>query len=158
MATIRSRRRWPLIEHALFAGTLGEPQAQGKTMTNSKDIDPTLPVQGQLEAYNARDIDAFMQWWAEDCQYFAFPSTLLAEGTAAIRARHIERFKEPDLHGHLLSRIALDNLVIDHETVTRTFPEGAGEVDVVCIYEVSGGKITKAWFKMGQPRLHLATN
>jgi putative hydrolase of HD superfamily len=32
-----------------------------------------LPVQKQLEAYNDRDIDAFMIWWADDCQYYAFP-------------------------------------------------------------------------------------
>jgi hypothetical protein len=40
----------------------------------------TTPVQRQLEAYNAHDIDAFMQWWAEDYQYYEFPSRLLANG------------------------------------------------------------------------------
>lgn len=112
-----------------------------------------LPVQKQLEAYNARDIDEFMRWWTDDCQYFAFPSTLLARNALEIRERHIERFKEPDLHGQLLSRIILEDMVIDHETVTRNFPEGRGEVDVVCIYEVAGGKIGKAWFKIGKPRI-----
>lgn len=111
------------------------------------------PVQQQLEAYNARDIEAFMVWWAEDCQYYAFPSTLLASGAAEIRARHVERFREPDLHGKLLTRIVMGNLVVDHETVTRNFPEGKGEVDVVCIYEVEAGKIAKAWFRMGERRL-----
>lgn len=112
-----------------------------------------LPVLKQLEAYNARDIDAFMPWWADDCQYYAFPSTLLAGNTAEIRARHIERFKEPDLFGKLLTRIVVGNVVVDHETVTRNFPEGKGEVDVVCIYEVENGKIAKAWFKMSERRL-----
>ncbi|MDD1496861.1 nuclear transport factor 2 family protein [Agrobacterium sp. CNPSo 3708] len=112
-----------------------------------------LPVQKQLEAYNARDIDEFMRWWADDCQYFAFPSTLLARNALEIRERHIERFKEPDLHGQLLSRIILEDMVIDHETVTRNFPEGRGEVDVVYIYEVALGKIAKAWFKIGKPRI-----
>ena len=54
-----------------------------------------MPVQKQLEAYNARDIDEFMRWWADDCQYFAFPSTLLAGSASEIRERLIERFKEP---------------------------------------------------------------
>ena len=45
-------------------------------------------------------------------------------------------------------------MVIDQETVARTFPDGPGEVDVVAIYEVEHGKIAKAWFKMGPPRLH----
>jgi hypothetical protein len=47
----------------------------------------------------------------------------------------------------------VDNLVIDQEVVTRSFPEGPGEVDVIAIYEVQEGKISKAWFKMGKPRL-----
>ncbi|MDR6104339.1 hypothetical protein QE369_004536 [Agrobacterium larrymoorei] len=112
-----------------------------------------LPVQKQLEAYNARDIDEFMRWWADDCQYFAFPSTLLASNSQEIRERHVERFKEPDLHGRLLARIVLEDMVIDHETVTRNFPEGRGEVDVVCLYQVAHGKIAKAWFKIGKPRI-----
>jgi ribosomal protein S18 acetylase RimI-like enzyme len=116
--------------------------------------DIQLPVQKQLEAYNARDIDAFMLWWDEDCHYFEFPDRLLARGSADIRERHIARFKEPNLHARLINRIAVANLVIDQETVTRTFPNGSGEVDVVAIYEVGRGKITKAWFKMGPPRVH----
>jgi putative hydrolase of HD superfamily len=47
-------------------------------------------------------------------------------------------------HGTLLTRIVVGNVVIDHETVTRTFPEGSAEVEVVCIYEVENGKIAKA--------------
>jgi hypothetical protein len=113
----------------------------------------TLPVEGQLAAYNARDIDAFMRYWADDCEYYAFPATLLARGTEEIRVRHVERFKEPNLCGKLLSRSVVDNVVVDHETVTRTFPDGPGEVDVIAIYEVVDSKIAKAWFKMGKPRL-----
>ena len=44
----------------------------------SSDAETELPVQKQLEAYNARDIDAFMQCWADDCQYYEFPSRLPA--------------------------------------------------------------------------------
>jgi len=45
---------------------------------SSNDTETELPVQKQLEAYNVRDIDAFMLWWADDCQYYEFPSRLLA--------------------------------------------------------------------------------
>jgi hypothetical protein len=68
------------------------------------DLRPEATVQAQLDAYNARDIDAFMAHWAQDAQVYAFPATLLANGAAEIRARHIERFKEPDLTATLLSR------------------------------------------------------
>lgn len=118
--------------------------------------DVAYPVQMQLDAYNARDIDGFMKWWAEDCLYFAFPDMLLAHGADAIRERHIERFREPNLHGTLLNRIIVGNMVFDHETVQRTFPEGKGEVDVICIYEVKNNKIVKAWFKLGEKRLFSA--
>lgn len=119
--------------------------------TTPSDIE--YPVSMQLEAYNAKDIDSFMQWWSEDCQYYAFPNTLLASGTAAIRERHVERFQEPDLHGTLLHRMTVGNVVIDHETVRRTFAEGIGEIDVICIYEIENGKIASARFKTGDKRL-----
>jgi putative hydrolase of HD superfamily len=116
--------------------------------------DVSLPVQKQLEAYNARDIDAFMPWWADDCQYYAFPNTLLAGSAEEIKMRHVERFKEPDLYGNLLTRIVVGNVIVDHETVTRTFPQGKGEIDVVCIYEIEDRKIAKAWFKTSEPRMY----
>jgi hypothetical protein len=120
-------------------------------------IEPTEVVRKQLEAYNAKDIDAFMSFWAADAQFFAFPSELLAQGAEQIRERHLVRFKEPNLFGQLISRMNVGNLVIDREVVTRTFPEGPGRVDVIAIYEVDGEKITKAWFKVGTPVLDRAS-
>ncbi|WP_322011796.1 nuclear transport factor 2 family protein [Paraburkholderia sp. J12] len=113
----------------------------------------TFPVQQQLEAYNARDIEAFMQWWADDCEYYEFPDRLLASGAQQIRERHVARFREPDLFGMLLHRCTVGSMVVDHERVTRNFPEGLGEVDVIAIYEIANGKIAKAWFKIGVPQL-----
>ncbi|QGZ57388.1 nuclear transport factor 2 family protein [Paraburkholderia acidiphila] len=121
--------------------------------TNAAADSPEFPVQQQLDAYNARDIDAFMKWWADDCEYYEFPSRLLARGTAQVRERHVARFREPDLFGELVHRASIGNTVIDQERVTRTFAEGVGEVDVFAIYEVVDGKIAKAWFRMGAPRL-----
>lgn len=111
------------------------------------------PVREQLEAYNARDIDRFMRCWVDDALYYEFPDRLLASGTAAIRERHVTRFREPNLFGRLLTRLVVDDIVVDHETVTRGFPEGPGEVDVIAIYKVRDGKIAKGWFKLGAPRL-----
>jgi putative hydrolase of HD superfamily len=120
-------------------------------------MDSTSPaallVGRQLDAYNARDIEAFMACWAEDAEVYAHPATLLASGAAAIRARHVERFREPDLFGRLLGRMAVGGLVVDREVVTRNFPEGRGQVDVIALYEVVDGRIAKAWFRMGEPVL-----
>ena len=117
---------------------------------------PSAPedvVRRQLDAYNARNIDAFMAEWADDAGYFTFPDTLLARGAPAIRARHVERFQEPVLFGQLLHRMAVGSLVVDQEVVTRTFPGGLGRVDVIAIYDVRNGKIANAWFKQGEPVL-----
>jgi len=110
-------------------------------------------VQGQLDAYNAKDIDAFMRFWAEDAQIFAHPATLLAEGAAAIRARHVLRFQEPNLFGRLIQRMTVGNTVVDREVVSRTFPEGPGTVDVIAIYELADSRIRRAWFVTGEPVL-----
>ncbi|MGO4388117.1 nuclear transport factor 2 family protein [Microvirga sp. 2YAF29] len=115
---------------------------------------PAEIVGRQLDAYNARDIDAFMACWAEDAQFLAFPDTLLAQGAQQIRERHVSRFQEPNLHGKLISRMAVGNMVVDQEIVTRTFPEGTGTVEVIAIYEVEDGLIRKAWFKLGAPVLN----
>jgi hypothetical protein len=110
-------------------------------------------VQRQLDAYNARDIDAFMALWADDARYFEHPFTLLASGADEIRARHVARFKEPNLFGRLVQRMAVGNKVVDQEIVTRTFPDGPGKVDVIAIYEVKELKIANAWFILGSPVL-----
>ncbi|WEZ85763.1 hypothetical protein P6U16_22250 (plasmid) [Rhizobium sp. 32-5/1] len=57
------------------------------------------------------------------------------------------------MHARLLTRIVVGDLVIDHETVTRTFSKGKGDVDGVCLCEIELGKIAKAWFKSGAPRM-----
>ena len=128
-------------------------------MTNDAlSREPSQIVQRQLDAYNARDIDALMSCFAEDAQVFAHPSELLASGAEQIRERHVARFKESNLHARLLHRTAVGNLVVDHEEVTRTFAEGPGRVEVIAMYEVEGEKIRKAWIRMGTPVLdgHLA--
>lgn len=112
-------------------------------------MNPETIVQRQLDAYNAKDIAALMAIYAEDAQQFEHPSKLLAEGAAQIRERFVARFKEPNLHAQLLKRIVAANMVIDHEEVTRTFPEGAGKIELVAMYEVQNDRIAKAWFISG---------
>lgn len=116
-------------------------------------IDPEAVVQRQLEAYNARDVDAILAVYAEDAQQFEHPSKLLASGAAELRERFAARFKEPNLHARLVKRMVMGNTVIDQEVVTRTFPEGTGTIGLIAIYEVQNGKIAKAWFIFGEKSL-----
>lgn len=119
----------------------------------NSNTDPAAIVQRQLDAYNARDIEAFMATWSVDAEYFEHPAKLLARGAAQIRERHVARFQEPNLYGRLINRIVVGNTVIDHESVTRTFPEGTGQIDVIAIYEVENDRIAKAWFILGEHNL-----
>jgi hypothetical protein len=91
--------------------------------------------------------------YADDAQLFEHPAKLLASGSAKIRPRFILRFQEPNLHAALLQRIVAGAVVVDHEKVTRTFPEGAGEIDLVMIYEVKEGRIAKAWTIAGAKKI-----
>lgn len=115
--------------------------------------DPEAVVQRQLEAYNAKDIDALMATFADDVEAFEYPNTLLFSGIEKMRQRLAGRLQEPNLHAQLLNRIVMGNLVIDHEIVTRTFPEGAGQLETIVIYEVRDGKIAKNWFVVGTKTL-----
>jgi hypothetical protein len=116
-------------------------------------LDPEAVVQRQLDAYNARDIDALLAIYAPDAQTFEHPATLLASGSDALRERFAIRFQEPNLHAALLQRVVMGNTVVDHERVTRTFPEGPGTIELVMIYEVQAGRIIRAWSIMGPKTL-----
>ena len=115
-------------------------------------ISPEAVVQRQLDAYNARDIDALMATYAEHAEQFEFPAKLLVSGAKAIRERSMVRFQEANLHAKLLDRMVMGSVVIDHEMVTRTFPEGPGTLQLIAIYEVANGRIAKATFIFGERR------
>ncbi len=110
---------------------------------------PEMVVQRQLDAYNARDVQGILATYAADAQQFEFPDKLLATGTDQLRERFAARFQEPNLHARLLHRTVVGTRVIDHEEVTRTFPEGPGTIQLVAIYEVRDGTIARAWFMNG---------
>ena len=66
-------------------------------MTVDPLTDPGVVVQRQLDAYNARDIDALLATYADDAQLFEHPAKLLASGAAQLRERFTARFQEPTL-------------------------------------------------------------
>jgi hypothetical protein len=114
-------------------------------------------IQRQLDAYNARDLDALLATYAPDARQYEHPGKLLATGAAEMRERMAPRMQEPNLHARLLQRVVMGNIVIDHEEVSRTFPEGAGRVSMVAIYEVVDGKIQSASVQVSNKRLDAKT-
>jgi hypothetical protein len=119
------------------------------TTMNIPSLQPEQVVQRQLDAYNARDLEALLSVYAEDAQMFEHPAKLLAAGSTQLRERFVARFQEPDLHAKLRRRIVMGQIVVDHEEVVRNFPEGKGRVELIMIYEVQDGRIAKAWVISG---------
>ena len=116
--------------------------------------DPLSIVQAQLDAYNAKDVDALLDTYAPDAEQYTLHGELLAKGHEQMRARFLARFEEPNLHAKLVSRIVVGNVVTDAELITRDFPEGLGSIEMLCIYEVRAGRIQRASFALGQRTLH----
>jgi hypothetical protein len=111
---------------------------------------PLAVVQAQLDAYNAKDIDALLRTYALDAEQFTLHGERLAKGHDEMRPRYLARFAEPALHARLLSRIVMGNTVTDLELIARNFPEGVGTIEMLCIYEVSDGRIRRASFSTGE--------
>ena len=99
-------------------------------------------VQGQLEAYNNRDIDTFCSFYHPDVTaYRVGEDKPIIVGMESFRKSYGEKFKNtPDLHCTLKSRIVLKNKVMDEELVA---PSGS---HVVAIYEFKDNLIKDIWF------------
>lgn len=111
------------------------------------DLVPVKPediVQKQVNAYNARDIDAFVSFYHPEATVYRFPDHVLASGWKEIYERYQRRFSEaPRLHCEIINRIVSGDFVIDEEVITGLPDEGI--IEAVVIYEVSDGYIVNSW-------------
>jgi putative hydrolase of HD superfamily len=106
-------------------------------------------VQKQLEAYNARDIEAFMALMSDDCvAKDAVTGAVMAQGKQQLRERYENRFKTA-VYSELLGRLCLGDVVVDREIIMG-LPDGAA-ADCLATYHCKGGKIVRMEF-VWQPR------
>jgi len=104
------------------------------------DTSPVALVEQQAEAYNSRDLEAFLSPYSEDIELYEFPDKRHAVGKAAMREGYKPLFeKYPKLHCESLNRIVMGNTVIVHERVTG----GPTVIEAVAIYTVKDGKISR---------------
>jgi len=103
-------------------------------------------VQQQLEAYNARDIDAFMKVFHPEIELWTLGATSPSvSGWEAVGKVYKDLFDQsPDLHSIVINRSIIGNKVIDYE---RIFGRKGSLEDVflVMVYEVEEGLIRRAW-------------
>ena len=108
-------------------------------------MNPELPVQRQLDAYNAHDLERFVACYADEVQLFRPPAgEPWMVGKAALAAHYAaNRFNLPQLHAELVNRRVLGNKVMDHERISGVRDE---PFDAALVFEVKGALITKVRF------------
>ena len=106
---------------------------------------PVDPVQRQLEAYNARDLERFIAQYTDDVQVFRPPAAEPVVSGKQAFAKHYanNRFTLPNLHAELVNRMIAGNVVVDHERITGIQD---GIVEAIAVYQVDGEQIRSVWF------------
>ena len=105
-------------------------------------------VQRQLNAYNARDIEAFLATYAPDVVIQTLPQGPTAPtGLEFIRQRWGAQFKnKPDAAVRILHRIVQGSFVIDQEQFVHRWDLSQQSLAGTAVYEVQNGLIDRVWF------------
>jgi uncharacterized protein (TIGR02246 family) len=107
-------------------------------------MNPVDVVQRQVEAYNAQDIDAFCACYAEDCVIADLNGAATQRGRAQLRERYAAMFAQfPENKARIVGRMALGDVVIDHEEVRRS---ASLRLEAIAIYTVKNGLIARVDF------------
>jgi hypothetical protein len=111
----------------------------------SQSADPQTAAQGQLNAYNKQDIEAFLSWYSDDVEVYNFPDELIYRGKDKMRERYSNAWQQnPDQRAIVTDRIINGNTVIDKEHVSGR--ANGIENNVIAIYKINNGKISKVYF------------
>jgi hypothetical protein len=111
-------------------------------------MSPVELAQAQLDAYNAQDLERFLACYADGVIVADLNGSVSSEGLPALRRRYAEMFAaNPMNHARLVNRIALGNVVVDHEDVRRS-PDAA-PFQAIAIYTIRGAKIARVDFVKG---------
>lgn len=102
------------------------------------------PVDAQLAAYNAQDLDAYCACFADDIVIEDGAGAAISRGKAAMRENYARMFAtHPDNHCEVLHRIEIGGYVVDHERITGRGPQ---PVFAVAVYRVANGLIQHVRF------------
>lgn len=104
------------------------------------------PVQAQVDAFNARDVDAFLAAYAPDAVIEGPDGAVMMGGHEPMRAFYGQLFDlSPDLHVEIPTRIRVGAFVIDEEQTTGFVLEGfPTEIHAAVLYRLDGERIAYA--------------
>lgn len=115
------------------------------TIASSQDNPAEKAAQGQLEAYNRKDIEGFLKWYTDDVEIYNFPDELVLKGKEKMRERYINSWNQnPNQKAEVTKRIINGNTIVDKEHVTGR--SGGVEVNVIAIYRLENKKISRVYF------------
>ncbi|MEB8344425.1 nuclear transport factor 2 family protein [Flavobacteriaceae bacterium KMM 6898] len=107
------------------------------------DISPEMVVQTQIEAFNARNIEAFIDTFSKDAKVHGYGGLLLYEGKQMIEKEFVSYFKAtPDLKYSIKNKMVMDNKVYHEALITAN----EKTVETTYFYKVVNGKITSLTF------------
>lgn len=108
-------------------------------------MNPAGPVQRQLDAYNAHDLERFVAEYTDDIQVFRPPAAeAVLSGKTAFAAHYAKnRFTLPNLHAEVVNRMVVGDKVVDHERITGLHKD---IVEALVVYQVVGEHIALVWF------------
>jgi hypothetical protein len=105
---------------------------------------PETLVQAHLDAYNGRDLRAFLATCHPDLELFRPPAgePVLSGREAVGRHYARERFCIEGLHAELLGRTVMGPIVVDHERVHGVGPQAT---EAILVFQVEPEGIRRIW-------------
>ena len=115
-------------------------------MTRMESANPNIDIaQRQLDAYNAQDLETYVSFFTQDCIVSGLNGTPTETSREALLARYAKAFAQFPLNkAELKNRIAVGNVVVDHELVIRA--PGGEQFEIVAIYTFKDGLISRVDF------------
>jgi hypothetical protein len=97
------------------------------------------PVETQLAAYNARDIETFLSCYTDDCVVDDGEGNRLLAGLGQLRTRYETLFADsPKLHADVVHRTRIGRYVLDEEVISGRVPDLRRAIAIYRIDTASG--------------------
>lgn len=129
-------------------GITNKEMAATVPATSTISSPAVILAQEQLDAYNKRDITAFLKPYSDTVKVYN-ERTFNYQGIENMRTGYTDWFDSLDsLHCQVVNRISSGNTVIDHERLTfrRKGAATSTTFEAIAVYKVWDGKIQEVMF------------